>query len=112
MLLLVNIIDISYFVLPPEIEIKLEPAESDIILTAGWKMILLRMLFFEFFKSSWQILTGHNLIGFLHKICLRLGIPYPFDKKSTDEEINNYMIHVIFIGCCDRGKVHGICVQL
>ena len=112
MLLLVNIIDISYFVLPPEIEIKLEPAESDIILTAGWKMILLRMLFFEFFKSSWQILTSHNLRGFLQEICVSLGVPYPFDKKSTDEEINNYMIQVIFIGCFHRRKVHGICVQL
>ena len=102
MLLLVNIIDISYFVLPPEIEIKLEPAESDIILTAGWKMILLRMLFFEFFKSSWEILTSHNLIGFLQEICLRLGVSYPFDKKSRDEKIYYYIIQFIFIGFCDR----------
>jgi hypothetical protein len=39
-------------VFPSKIEIKLEPAEGDIILTAGRQMILLRMLFFEFFKRS------------------------------------------------------------
>lgn len=94
------------FMLPPEIVIKFKPAKGDIGLATGWQVILLRMLFFEFFESSWEVLTSHDLIGFFQEIFLTLGIPYSFNNERGYIEIYDYMIQVIFVLNCDRGEIH------
>ncbi len=94
------------FMLPPEIVIKFKPAKGDIGLATRWQVILLRMLFFEFFESSWEILTSHNLIGFFQEIFLTLGIPNSFNNEGGYIEIYDYMIHIIFVLYRDRREVH------